>query len=94
MKKRKSNLKIIKPHIIVDYNEFHDVEKLLGSGRAKTKESLVVIDLEDDDEDTLKLRLKAIKGLYEIDQVYVDYSEDSEMIVNIIEPISSTYNEK
>lgn len=27
MKKRKSGLKIINPHIIVDYNEFHNVEK-------------------------------------------------------------------
>jgi subtilisin family serine protease len=75
---------------IWDDNEWKSIGKL-GSGKQKLRESLVLIPLYENNE-KVKIRLKQVKGLYEINRVYMDFSKDEEMKITKLNPETALKN--
>ena len=62
------------------------------SGRERWSEYLVFTDISNIKTDKLTIRLKATTGFYEINNVFLDYSEDEPMKINKLELLSAIKN--
>ena len=75
---------------IWDGEKWKDLENI-ASGRERMSESLLVVE---DIEDKVRIRLKHKTGNYEIDAVYMDFSEDEEIKITELSPLSAVKDYK
>jgi len=64
----------------------------IESGRERWTNFLIYTDISNIKTNTLKIRFRATSGFYEINHVFVDYSEDEPMIINKLNMISAIKN--